>query len=163
MHSSHGIGKTFFLGLITISTLFSCKKVEPIYYSYNGVTVTRFDTDAAESLFYYGRFTSSDNLPDDYIKATYSGFDGIMNGYLTFENDKKVRFVRICDHFEQVGNPYSKLYLYDFSENIKSIKWHDSIQQNFDNNAFISDVLKIEQSKNRNNHSLVETQYPTAE
>ena len=68
-----------FISVILLCVLFSCSEKEKlIYYTYNDTTITRLDK-GNEIFLYYGRFENKNSLPQSYIKATYSGFDGGMN------------------------------------------------------------------------------------
>ncbi|WP_253403925.1 hypothetical protein [Pontibacter sp. HSC-36F09] len=139
--------------------LSSCEKREFIYYEYDGTVITRVNRDA-ESYFYYGRYNeNSSALPDEYIRAEYAGFDGIMNAYLVFEKGRKVRFVEMYDYFEQIGNSPG-LYLFEYKENADFIKWHDSIAGDYDNSVFIYNVTDTERLVNQRNNSKVAVEYP---
>ena len=144
-----------FLLLFYIS-LYSCERFDSIiHYQYNGVTITRLDKDAV-SYFYYGNFSKESDLPEEYIEASYRGFDGIMEGYLVFLNDKKVAIVPTT-YFEQKA-PTADLFLKEY-ENPDYINWVDSISGRYKNIVAISHVIKLEKQRNQKNHSKVLVSY----
>lgn len=135
----------------------SCKRYNAvIHYTYNGITITRFDQDAA-SYFYYGSFSEGSDLPESYIEATYHGFDGSMSGYLVFQKDKSVILVSTT-YFKQKGKS-SGLFLKRYDNNPIYIKWINSIQHKYGNIVEIADVTKLEKQQNLKNNSKVKTLY----
>ncbi|MFC3197607.1 hypothetical protein ACFOET_08285 [Parapedobacter deserti] len=143
--------------LIVICTLVGCSNSKRIgiQYEYNGIVVTRFDKDA-ESRFYYGRLNKEDSsMP--YVYAKYAGFDGSMDGYLVFKNDKTVELVPLM-YFVENGNP-SKLSLKEYNNNTLLNAWQDSIKGRYDNVVRISDNLNIERQRNAENYSNVNVKY----
>jgi len=154
--------KSCFWIIVMLFALSSCSNDEPIYYEYNGVTVTRIDGDG-ESYFYYGK--CGDNkikCPDDYIKAEYFGFDGVMHAYLVFQKNKKVKLIRVADHFEKVGND-SSLFLFDYRAGYKLGSMLDSIKGNYDNVAKVYYSTSSEMEVNTENNSNVVATYPKNE
>ncbi|CAM3863501.1 hypothetical protein POKO110462_22445 [Pontibacter korlensis] len=139
--------------------LASCSDNEFIYYEYKGVTVTRQDGNG-ESYFYYGRCDDNENpCPEDYIKAEYYGFDGVMHAYLVFQEDKRVKLVRVADNYEKKGKD-SSLYLFDYRAGYKLSTWLDSIEGNYDNVAQVYYARDVEKTTNAENFSRVNASYP---
>ena len=137
----------------------SCAKEEAIYYHYDGITITRIDKNA-ESYFYYDSCNNeSIPCPNSFIRAEYSGFDGSMGGYLVFHPDKKVEILRMYGSFKEVGDT-SLLYTNQYNDNYQLNEWIDSIRGNYDNRAWLSDVIEEEKDSNSNNKSRVITIYP---
>ncbi|MEK6482618.1 hypothetical protein WJR50_34140 [Catalinimonas sp. 4WD22] len=145
--------------IVTLSV--SCSEKKFIYYEFDGVTITRIDEEA-ESYFYYGRCDDIQHCPDKFIWAEYHGLDGVMGGYLVFQKNRQVKFIRMYDHFEEIGGN-SPLYLFQFSENIRFINWQDSIKGNYNNIIRIADVLNLEKTLNNRNNSRVKATYPNLE
>lgn len=134
----------------------SCERFDSIiHYRYNGVTITRLDKDAV-SYFYYGNFSKESDLPEEYIEASYRGFDGVMEGYLVFLNDKKVAVVPTT-YFEQKAHT-ANLFLKEY-ENPDYINWVDSISGRYKNIVAISHVIKLEKQRNQKNYSKVLVSY----
>lgn len=135
---------------------YSCERYDAIiHYQYNGVTITRLDKDAV-SYFYYGFSTKESDLPEDYIEASYHGFDGVMDGYLIFSQDKKVILVP-ATYFKEKGIAASfSLKQYD---NPNFIKWRDSIHGNYGNIIQVSNIIKLEKEYNIKNYSKVKALY----
>jgi hypothetical protein len=149
--------------IIIIFTLFfilSCRNSENIKYEYKGVFVMRVD-EGVTSYFYYGNL--NDDSPKSYIKCRYNGLDGIMDGYLIFENSKKVRLLTKYGKFEKVGLD-SNLYLINYYEYIDYNKWKDSIKGSYNNVIEITDGItdnfKTEKLLNTKNRSKVKATYP---
>lgn len=137
--------------------LTSCERDRLTVYTHNGVSLTRIDKDA-ETYFYYGDFRKDTELPNDYIKATYSGFSYVMQSYVIFNNDKTLTFVDMGDGMEKSGKS-KYLNLAEYMENVKFIKWQQSFKNKFDSVLRIDDVLKIEKKINSENHSKVHAFY----
>ncbi|SOU87099.1 conserved hypothetical protein [Tenacibaculum dicentrarchi] len=143
----------FFLAFIT-----SCseKKLKLTYYKYNNVTITRIN-NYPKDFFYYGEFTEN-NLPESYIKSEFSGRDGGMGAYIKFKEDNSVEIIRVYDNFEKIGlNP--KLELKDEMSNLSFIEWRESIETNFKNVIYVSDVLKLEKKINEKGKTKVKVEY----
>jgi hypothetical protein len=148
--------------MFILFALSSCSNDEPIYYEYNGVTVTRIDGDG-ESYFYYGKCGNNNiTCPDEYIKAEYYGFDGVMEAYLVFQEDKRVKLIRVADHFEKKGND-SSLFLFDYRAGYKLSIMLDSIKGNYDNVAKVFYAISTEKRVNTENNSNVVATYPINE
>jgi hypothetical protein len=146
--------------LVTIMffILISCSEKERfIHYSYNGVTITRIDNGNHIS-FYYGNFTDSDSLPKQSIAASYHGFDGIMDGYLVFNENKIVKIVPVADRFETVI-PSDSLKLEEFDSNIKFVEWEDKFKGNYQNIYRLSNLEQLEIQNNKKNNSAVKAVY----
>ena len=147
------------LTIILVLFLNSCKKKEEfIYYSYEDITVTRVDREN-HIYFYYGKFENTDLLPKSYIEATYNGFDGVMDAFLIIEKDKTVKIVPIADLFDEI-NKDQKLKLERFEHNIDFIKWVESIDKKYKNVYRLSNLLKLEIKRNKENNSEIKAVYP---
>jgi len=144
--------------IIVFFILISCnEKGRFIHYSYNGVTITRVDK-GNHIWFYYGDFTNSDSLPKQSIAASYRGFDGYMEGYLVFKENKVVKIVRTGGMFETILLNDS-LKLEEFESNIKFIKWVEEFKGNYQNIYWLSDHEQSEIQNNQENNSAVKAVY----
>ena len=142
--------------------LHSCSMRNVIYYEYNGVTITRI-SEEAESIFYYGK-CNDENIPcpKSFIKATYSGFNNLMDGYLVFHSNKRVELIGF-DGFpiiDSIKGLKDSLYLNEFPNPLDVFTFRDKIGGNYDSIVYISDVLEIEKDDNKRNHSKVKAIYP---
>lgn len=138
----------------------SCSvKKDFIYYSFKDVTVTRFDKEPNEVCFYFGRYKNDDKLPNSYIKASYTGFDAGMGGFLIFKENKIVEIIRVYDSFSKVGDD-KHLMLNDTIGNVDFIDWKDKIGGDYYNVIELSDILKTEQLINKEKKSKVKAIYP---
>ncbi|NTS44000.1 hypothetical protein HRG84_24185 [Flavisolibacter sp. BT320] len=146
----------FFICLFVL-TLASCERNRLTVYSCNGVNVTRIDKDA-ETFFYYGDFRNDSKLPDEYIKASYSGFDGVMSSYVIFNNDKTVTFIDLGDGIEKRGQT-QVLNIFEHKANIDFINWQKTFMSKFDSIIRVFDALNIEQEVNTKNNSKVQAIY----
>ena len=147
-----------FLITVILLTFVSCVDEDHfIHYSYDGVTITRVDRGNAIS-FYYGNFNSSNMLPKQCIKANYRGFDGFIDGYLVFKEDKIVKIIPMGGLFETVGSR-DVFKIEEFNNNIDFIKWEDKFKGNYHNIYRISDIKKIEIERNKENKSAVKAIY----
>lgn len=143
----------FLFGLLS-----SCTEEKIIYYEFEGVTITRIYKNA-ESYFYYGKCNDKKTkCGDSYIIGKYSGFDGLMRGFLVFENDKSVKMIKF-ESLEQIGKD-SLLYLFEFKEPYMAGDWHETIRGNYNNVLEVYSVLNIEQERNKKNRSKVNATYP---
>ncbi|EKT3958490.1 hypothetical protein NTJ28_002506 [Flavobacterium psychrophilum] len=148
--------------LIIVLAMFivSCSvKKNFIYYSFKDVTVTRFNKEPNEIYFYYGKYKNDDKLPNSYIKASYSGFDGGMEGFLIFKENKTIEIIRVYDSFSKVGDD-KHLMLNETIENVDFIDWKDKINGNYHNVIELSNILKTEKIINKKNNSKVKAIYP---
>jgi hypothetical protein len=148
--------------LIIVLAMFtvSCSvKKDFIYYSFKDVTVTRFDKEPNEVYFYFGRYKNDDKLPNSYIKASYTGFDAGMGGFLIFKENKIVEIIRVYDSFSKVGDD-KHLMLNDTIGNVDFIDWKDKIGGDYYNVIELSDILKTEQLINKEKKSKVKAIYP---
>lgn len=137
----------------------SCSvKKDFIYYSFKDVTVTRFNKEPNEIYFYYGKYKNDDKLPNSYIKASYSDFDGGMGGFLIFKENKCIEIIRVYDSFSKIGDD-KHLMLNDTIENVDFIDWKDKIDGNYNNVYQISDLFKKEIKWNKENNSKVKAIY----
>lgn len=138
----------------------SCSKDVYIYYEYNGVTVTRIDR-GNKIYFLYGFYDDKEkSLPESFIKAVDSGWDGCVDAYLIFQTNQKVEIRSVEGWFEKIGTDTS-IYLSPYIENSLFCKWLDSIDGNFQNTINILDVIKSEINVDKKfNHSKVKVKYP---
>lgn len=150
--------KKVLIAILAIFIISCSQKGYFIYYSYNNVTITRLDKDN-NIFFYYGKFDKIDSLPKSYIKATYSGFDGGIGGFLIFKENKSIEIIRVYDSFSKIGED-KHLILNDTIENIDFIDWNNSINGNYNNVYQISNILKKEVEWNKENNSKVKAIYP---
>ncbi|MBT0813067.1 hypothetical protein KIH41_17395 [Litoribacter ruber] len=145
------------LCLVLMVVTFSCSEEKIIYYEYEGVTITRVYSSSI-SYFYYGRCSGKNpKCSKNYILGTYSGFDGMMRGFLVFEGDSSVKMVKF-ESLRQVGND-SLLYLYDFEEPYLASIWYEKISGNYNNIIEVYSAINIEQERNKKNHSKVKAFY----
>ena len=137
---------------------FSCSQDAFIYYEYDGVTITRVD-DGNQIYFYYGKYDNSSlTASESYVKAEYSGFNSGMNAYLNFQENDIVEVIRVEALFETNGLSDS-LILVDM-DNIRFITWRDSIRGNYGKIVEVSDIVKLEKKRNKQNNSRVNAIYP---
>lgn len=151
------IKNTFHI-LFLLLFLISCseRKLKLIYYEYDNVTITRI-CDYPKDIFYHGKYTEK-NLPESYIKSEFSGRDGGMGAYIKFRKDNSVEIIRVYDNFEKIGlNP--KLELKEGMSNLEFIKWLESIETNFNNVIYVSDVLELEKKMNEKGKTKVKVEY----
>ncbi|MEC4050190.1 hypothetical protein OX284_012175 [Flavobacterium sp. SUN046] len=146
--------------IIILSLLiFSCTEKEKyIYYTYNNTTITRINKEN-EADFYYGRFESINSLPKSYIKATYDGFDGVMDAFLIIEKDNSAKIVPIADSFIEI-NDNDKLTLKRFDYNIDFINWEKNIRKKYKNIYRLSNIVELETKRNKEHKSDVKALYP---
>ena len=143
---------------ILFFTFVSCVEEDHfIYYSYDGVTITRVDK-GNEISFYYGNYNSTNILPNANIKASYRGFDGFIDGYLVFKENRTVKIIPMGGLFETVS-PRDTFKIEEFNNNIDFIKWEDKFKGNYHNIYRISDIKKIEIERNKQNKSAVKAIY----
>ena len=141
------------ISILAMSCFF---KKEIIVYEYNGVVITRIDKNA-ESYFYYGKYELN-NLPNSFIKAKYSGLDGLMGAYLLFEKNENVKLIRCYGLFSSEGNyANSKLQLIE-SDDVMQQFDYKKIKKN-KNVIYLSDGIKYEKEENFKNHSNVNATY----
>ncbi len=66
-----------------------------IYYSYNGITVTRIDKDNGEYYLIYGKYNYfNKGSASEFLSGGQLTDDGLMNAYLLFLPDKEVVIIR---------------------------------------------------------------------
>ncbi len=129
-----------------------------IYYTYKNITISRLD-NGNEIFLYFGKQKDINSLPKSYVKARYSGFDGLMSCYLIFRENGSVDIINIEGHFDTIKTG-EKMRLMKFNSNIDFIKWNDKIKDSYNNIIELSDVLKNEIKRNKKNNSKVEASYP---
>ena len=142
---------------LCVLILTSCERDRLTLYSYNGINLTRIDKDA-ETYFYYGDYRDKSQLPNEYIKATYSGFNYVMSSYVIFNNDKTITFVDMGDGIEKQGSS-KNLKILEHKDNSSFLKWQETFQGKFDSVLRIVDVLEAEQQINKENNSKVKATY----
>ncbi|MCD8413256.1 hypothetical protein [Tenacibaculum finnmarkense] len=144
--------------LLSIILFLSCSKEQKlIYYSYKDVTITRVDFEN-EIYFYYGKFENN-NLPSQFVKATFSGFDGGMGAYLIFEeNDKSTEIIPVYDSFIKKGVS-DKFILNEGMDNIEFNEWREKINGKFNNIVQLSNIIDSEKKWNLENNSKVNVIY----
>lgn len=142
-----------YITILFLIGFISCARDRLIIYKFNDVSVTRIDKDS-ETFFYYGDFSDRKNLPENYIRATYSGFNYVMSSYMIFKKDKTVTFVDMGDGMEKTGNA-NFMNIFDFQNNLDFIHWQESFKSKFDSIVRIHDVIDIEQKINIENNSKV--------
>lgn len=142
---------------ICVLVLTSCERDRFTLYSHNGVSLTRIDKDA-ETYFYYGDLRDKSELPNEYIKATYSGSNYVMSSYVIFNNDKTITFVDMGDGIEKQGSS-QYLNMFEHKNNVDFINWQKTFEGKFDSVLRIDDVLKVEQKINKENNSKVKATY----
>lgn len=128
-----------------------------IQYEYKGVVVTRVN-DYPKDYFYYGKFDSTKDLPNDHILSQFSGFDGMMSAFLIFKKDRTVEIIPVADDFSKIGDK-SLIKLNDDIENIDFIHWRDRTYKSMDSIIEVSNVIKLEISRNKEGHSKVKAKY----
>jgi len=136
----------------------SCStKQKFIYYTYNNITVSRLDKEN-HIFFYYGKIKNLNNLPKSYIEATYSGFDGLVWGYLIFKENKNIEIKVLEGDFYKIGEN-SNIEIIN-EDNPDYINWHNKEKRNYDNVLEFRDVIKSETKVNKINNSQVKVIYP---
>ena len=140
--------------------LWSCSN-SPVYYKYNGITITRLDkiNGEAETHFFYGYCDGKGHpYPKSFIKVTYHGFDAFMDGYLMFLPNNKVELIEKDGAFQKVGNDTNlTLTAMDI---VKFDNWHDSIQNKYKNITYFTAYDSTnEKTDNVKNHSDVKAEY----
>jgi len=148
---------THLLSFLIIFFFASCSTPDYIYYTYDGTTVTRID-DEDGIYFYHGRFNNGDSLPNSYLKATYKGRDGYMEGYLVFKDDNNVDLIRTGGIWDTI-NAGKHLKLTRFKDNAASIKWNDEKEGNYNNVFQLSSAPESEIRWNKENKSNVNAEY----
>jgi len=144
-----------FLGLICWVIYDQLVEDGIIFYEYKGVNITRVD-NGNKSYFYYGSYNDGD-YPKSYIRTEYSGFNMGMQGYLTFESDKRV-FFRCADGYaEKIGND-SNLILVD-DDAVSYLSWSDTALIEYKNTYEVSDVINLEKEGNIKSLSKVKADY----
>ena len=90
--------------ILTLVCFFvSCStKQNFIYYKYKNTTISRLDKEN-HIFFYYGKVDDIDNLPKSYIEATYTGFDGLIWGYLMFKENNEID-VKVFEGYFHASN-----------------------------------------------------------
>lgn len=83
--------------LFLFSIISSCTH-EEIYYSYNGVTIKRIDTDGKSTFIYM-----ENEKEIGKIWAEYSGINDGFSGYLKFEEKGKVELLSGDGYFQTEG------------------------------------------------------------
>lgn len=150
--------KYYFIASILLIAACDNKQSNKIVYSYDGVTITRLDRDRV-SYFYYGDYSKSNlDTISPYLKASYERGTDVMSAFLVFEKNKKVRFIKMHDKFEELKKD-SLFYMYEFSENIAFIHWEDSAKMKPDNIIRIDDATNVEKEFNKNFKSKVTAIY----
>jgi len=145
--------------ILAVSLFFvSCStKQKFIYYTYNNVTVSRLDKEN-HIFFYYGKIKNINNLPKSYIEATYSGFDGLVWGYLIFKENKNIEIKVLEGDFNKIGGN-SNIEIIN-EDNPDYINWYNKEKRNYDNVLEFRDVIKAETKVNKINNSQVKVIYP---
>lgn len=121
----------------------------PIYYKYNGVTITRLDHihGEAETHFFYGYYDGKKYpYPNSFIKVTYHGIDGSMSGYLKFLSNKKVEIITEYGWYEKIGTD-TDIYIREFYK-LPSNYWYDSTQYKYRSTIYFSGLDKDDNIKN---------------
>ncbi|MEA1980489.1 MAG: hypothetical protein U9N54_05905 [candidate division Zixibacteria bacterium] len=145
--------------IILVFMFVSCSENNFIYYELNGVTVTRID-DGNKIYIYHGRCDNSFTpCSESYVKAEYSGFNSGMSGYIIFNTNGSVDFVKVDALVEKTGKD-SLLNIFKFKTNYEAVHWRDSIKGNYGKIVEVSDILKLEKSRNLENKSKVKVTYP---
>lgn len=139
--------------------IISCSQENTIYYNFGNVTITRIN-DYPKDYFFYGKRESlKDTLTATYIKTSFSGFNSGMRGFVIFNDDETVSFIRMDASFEKIGNEKS-LNIVEFENNLEFINWEDDAKQKFQNKIYISDVIELEKKRNKEYKSEVKSVYP---
>lgn len=152
-----------FIIIITFFFFISCSE-RPIFYEYEGVTITRIDKSNG-IYFFYGKCPDiKSDCRKSYIKATYRGFNSGMQGYIVFNNDKTVKVISNAAYFEQIGEN-TNLYLSKKKENsTESSNWiRKAYEIGYPNVRYISDSINEEKEKNERKISDVKATYPNGE
>lgn len=146
------------LVLTLILSFVSCSKRNNfIYYTYNTITVSRLDKDN-HIFFYYGKIETTNHLPESYIEATYSGFDGLIWGYLIFKENKNIEIKVLEGDFNKInGNSNIEIIKED---NQDYINWDNKGKRNYDNVLEFRDVIKAEVKVNKINNTRINAIYP---
>jgi len=150
--------KYYFLAITFLITSCDSNQSNKIIYFYDGVTITRLDRGRV-SYFYYGDYSNSTfDKVSPVLKASYERGTDVMNAYLVFEKNKKVRFIKMHDKFEELKKD-SLFYMYEFLENIAFIQWEDSAKLKPDNVIRLDDAPNIERELNKQLKSKVIATY----
>jgi len=97
------------------------------------------------------------DYPKSYIKTEYHGFDGFVQGYLTFDSNRKVRVRRIGGYFDKIGND-TNLYIYEHCDTCFAF-WDDINNNNYIYTVEVSSSIKIEKKRNSEYKSKVKADY----
>lgn len=144
---------TLFLSIL----LLSCSEKESfIYYKYEKVTITRVDKDD-EVYLYYGNYESKDKLPENYVKASYAGFDGLNWGFIFFKEDK-IQIMPLEGKFDIV-NQTSNMEIIK-NDDIDYQNWHNNKKRDYENVLEFRNVIRAEKKVNLINNSKVISVYP---
>lgn len=147
------------LFLFLAFSIISCSKENVIYYNFGNVTLTRIN-EYPKDYFFYGKQESlNDTLTATYIKTSFSGFNSGMSGFVIFNDDETLSFVRMDASFEKIGNEKST-NIVEFENNLDFINWEKNAKQKFENKIYISDVIELEKKRNKEYKSEVKAIYP---
>ena len=131
-------------------TLSCANHAKRVYYQYKGITITRIDKDA-ESDFYFGHIADEEKPPESYLKVTYPGIDGSMDGYLIFQKDS-VSVISLTGYYNYSGaetplKPNSRM------DNGKFSRWEEEIEGKYANVCRISNDFDEQKKMNEENKS----------
>lgn len=143
---------------LSIFLFISCsRKDKLIYYSYNNISITRLD-NGNEIRFYLGKFSNPKLLPQSYIRCTYKGFDGFVDGFIEFEESGVVSLIRYGGLFEEVNtNAKFKIKTFEHMSDFKT--WSERIKDNYKNIYRISELPSAEIEENKKKHTDVKAVY----
>lgn len=146
----------FFIVLLLFLT--GCNSDKLIYYTFNGVCLTRIDYDGATN-FYYGRLSNINDISKKtgFIRAEYFGLNNGMDMVVVFKEDKSIELINAgVDKLEKKGD--CRMNIFDY-ENI----YIDSILDSYKKRGLglyrICDVTKLEKKFPQNRNSLVVVSY----
>ena len=148
----------FYIGTLLSIFMISCSSSEKVtYYIYEDVTITRIDINAT-AYFYYGKYLMGDTMPPAFMKSSYSGRDGIMDGYLVFKGNGIIEAIVSSGWFDEVEKN-EKVIINNTIDNMSFSNWLDSIEGNYGNIVFVSGLIRYEIDVNKTNRSSVKAIY----
>lgn len=159
------------LTVITLLLILSLRVFkERTIYTYNGVVVTRIDYKSAlgeysnKFRFYYGDPDDKNNeCRNSYIECSYHGWGNFASGYLVFNDDKTIVFLRDVGYIELKGGcsmiEFLKLTNFGDPLHARSTKLSNSYDnKESDNIIWVTDSHKWEKEKNEG-RTKVQVQY----
>ena len=147
--------------ILTISVIcffVSCStKQNFIYYKYKNTTISRLDKDN-HIFFFYGKVEDLNNLPKSHIEVTYSGFDGLIWGYLMFTEKNKVE-IKVLEGDFYTNNENCNMKIVEDDDSNYTNR-NNKENKSYDNILEFRNVIKAEVKVNKINNSQVKAIYP---